>query len=294
VIKVRGLLFPCVSLLAVLCLLTADRIFAQSNDPRAALAPDSDSNVLLARGLLTRRGKAGSLWTLEPKNSPKARGESIIQVTFTTPPGQGSQTYAGYDDKVVELTGEVKSIFNGNAVLSKIRSIGILDSPLNLSASLRTDAVAQGPSDSSENRGDRVPYKHAYYLFLASVPTGCQACYVPLLITQLSLEEIANGNPAVLGVYIVTYERDSIWEMKGAVPIEPTVIEAAPRIIHLNGDAYRYQALFPSEVLKLIENPGGTIPISRPMVMNKAVPGASLPQLIADFRDLQDRAHTSP
>jgi hypothetical protein len=80
VIKVRGFLFSCVSLMAVLCLLAADGIFAQSNEARAVLTPDSaDSNVLLARGLLTRRGKADSLWTLEPKNSPKIRGESIIQ-----------------------------------------------------------------------------------------------------------------------------------------------------------------------------------------------------------------------
>jgi len=98
----------------------------------------------------------------------------------------------------------------------------------------------------------------------------------------------------VLGVYIVTYERDSIWEVKGAVTIEAAAIDAPSRMIHLNGAAYRYQELFPSEVLKLIENPSGTIPISRPMVMNKTVPGASLPQLIADFRNLQDRAQTSP
>jgi hypothetical protein len=295
VIKVRGFLFSCVSLMAVLCLLAADGIFAQSNEARAVLTPDSaDSNVLLARGLLTRRGKADSLWTLEPKNSPKIRGESIIQVTFTTPPGQGTQTYASYDGKIVELIGEVQSVLNGNAVLSKIRTIGILDSPTNFTASLRTGSLTSSPSDSSEKPGDRVAYKHAYYLLLASVPTGCQACYVPLLITQLSLEEIAKGNAVALGVYIVTYERDSIWEVKGAAPIEAAAIDAPPRMIHLTGNAYRYLELFPSEVLKLIENPSGAIPISRPLVMNKAVPGASLPQLIADFRNLQDRAHSGP
>jgi len=90
VIKVRGFLFPCVSLMAVLCLLAADVIFAQPNETSAVLTLESaDSNVLLARGLLTRCGKAGSLWTLEPKNSPKVRGESNHPGDFYNSTGPG-------------------------------------------------------------------------------------------------------------------------------------------------------------------------------------------------------------
>ena len=285
VMRVRGFFVPCISLLTAVFVLTGEEMFAQSS--ATAAIDGNDSNVLLARGVLTCRGKAGSLWTLDPKDSPKVRGESIVQVTFTTPAGEGSRTYTGYDGKVVELVGEVKSIFHGNALLSKVRTIGILDSPLELTAVLLSEGFAPRPSDSSVNPGDRIAYKHAYYLFLASVPTGCQACYVPLLITQLSLGEIANEKTAVHDVFIITYERDSIWEMKGAAPIEPPSIEAATRVIHINGRTYRYQEISPTEVLNLLENPSGTIPISRAMVMNKEVPGASLPQLIEDFRVLQ-------
>lgn len=289
--RIRGTLLSCVSSLVVLVMPAGGGTFAQSHV--AAVAPDSaNSNVLLAQGVLTRRGKAGSLWTLEPTNSPKVRDESILQVTFTTPPGDASRAYAGYDGEVVELIGAVKSVFHGNAVLNKVRTIGILDSPVGLAALLLPEGPALNPARSAANPGDRIAYKHAYYLFLASVPTGCQACYVPLVITQLSLEEIANGKAAVHCVFLFTYERDSIWEMKGAAPIDPTAIETAPRTIHVNGNSYRYQEISPSEVLRLLENPGGTIAISRTMIMNKAVPGASLPELIADFRALQGDLRT--
>ena len=35
----------------------------------------------------------------------------------------------------------------------------------------------------------------------------------------------------MLGVYIVTYERDSIWEVKGAVTIEAAAIDAPSHMI---------------------------------------------------------------
>jgi hypothetical protein len=72
----------------------------------------------------------------------------------------------------------------------------------------------------------------------------------------------------------------------GAVPVEASAIETQPRIIHVNGKSYRYQDVSPSEVLELLEKPHGTIPISRPMIINKMVPGASLTELITDFRAL--------
>ena len=81
-------------------------------------------------------------------------------------------------------------------------------------------------------------------------------------------------------------ERNSIWEMRGAVPVDAGAIETQPRIIHVNGKSYRYQEISLSEVLELLEKPDGTIPISRPLITNKIVPGASLNELIADFRAL--------
>ena len=70
------------------------------------------------------------------------------------------------------------------------------------------------------------------------------------------------------------------------MPVDAGAIETQPRIIRVNGKSYRYQEISPSEVLELLENPHGTIPISRPMTINKMVPGASLTELITDFRAL--------
>ena len=39
--------------------------------------------------------------------------------------------------------------------------------------------------------GDVAASWHAYYLFLAGVPTGCEDCYVPLLVARSTLEEVA-------------------------------------------------------------------------------------------------------
>jgi hypothetical protein len=285
VIGIRGTLLCYMSSLVVLLLSTGKAMSAQSH----VAAVDSQSvtsNVVLARGLLTRSGKAGSLWTLRTDNATKFRDESVLQVSFTTPPGEASLAYAGYEGKVVEIVGEVKSVIHGNAELSKVRTVGILDSTAGLAYVLLPGERTSNPGRPVANSSNRLAYKKAYYLFLASIPTGCQACYVPLLITQLPLEEIANGKAAVHGVFLITYERDSIWETKGAAPIDPTEIETAPRTIHVNGNSYRYQEISPGEVLRLLENPYGTIAISRPMMTNKSVPGASVPELITDFRAL--------
>jgi len=244
-----------------------------------------DSQVVVSQGVLSRNGKAGTLWILRTNNSLRFQGEAILQVTFTTPAGEASIAYAGYEGKQVELAGEVKEVFHGNAVLSKVRTIAILELP-DLAAHLQAGSVPPNSTVSTPNPSGRIAYKHAYYLFLSDVPKGCEACYVPLLISQQALEEIAQGREAQHCVFVYTYERNSIWEIRGAAPVDPSMIETQPRIIHVNGRSYRYQEVSPAEALKLLEKPNGTIPISRPMIMNKTVPGASLSELTADFRAL--------
>jgi hypothetical protein len=244
-----------------------------------------DSDVLVARGVLSRNGKAGTLWILKADNSPKFRDEAILEVTFTTKSGEASIAYVAYEGKQVELVGEVKEVFHGNAVLSKVRTIGILDLP-DLVAYTRVGVPPPSSTASTPNPAGRIAYKHAYYLFLSGVPNGCEACYVPLLVSRHSLEEIAQGSEAQHCVFAYTYERNSIWEIMGAVPVEASAIETQPRIIHVNGRSYRYQEVSPSKVLELLEKPHGTIPISRPLIINKMVPGASLSELISDFRAL--------
>jgi hypothetical protein len=132
-----------------------------------------------------------------------------------------------------------------------------------------------------------IGYRHAYYLFLDGPGTGCQACYVPLLITQDSLEKIAAGGRSEEGALIITYERDSIWQNKGTVSLSAEHIEAAPRVVRLDANRYRYQEISAAEALKLLENPGGTIPISRTAVSGMGFGKPTLEELIRAFKSLQ-------
>jgi len=132
---------------------------------------------------------------------------------------------------------------------------------------------------------DRPTHRHAYYLFLAGTPSGCEDCYVPLLVTTGPLEQIPKSTGKEACVLIITYERDSIWHNDGIVLVAPGDIEVAPRIVHLRDRKYRYQEISSAEALKLFENPMGTIPISRPLLPNAASPGPTLEDLILAFRD---------
>jgi hypothetical protein len=172
----------------------------------------------------------------------------------------------------------------GNGVMHPIHTVGILEVPA-LNIGQFGAPTPDWQVDAAEAR-PRTPYSHAYYLFLDGAPKGCELCYVPLLITHHSLDDVDKSKGTTHGVWIVTYERDSIWELKEAAPIDPSAIDASRRVVHVGSRSYRYQEIGPREVLKLLENPLGTIPISRPGLLPKTVPGASLNELIADFRAL--------
>jgi len=131
---------------------------------------------------------------------------------------------------------------------------------------------------------DRPPFRHAYYLFLSGTPSGCEDCYVPLLITAAPLEKAAKAPTKAACALVITYERDSIWHNDGMVSVAPEEIEASPRIIHLRGRKYRYQEISSAEALRLFEHPQGTIPVSRPVLPQAASPGPSLEDLASAFR----------
>jgi hypothetical protein len=252
----------------------------------AIAAPQSPDNVVVAHGVLTRNGKAGSLWTLRPTNSLKLRDEMIQQVTFSTTPGKPSRLFEAYEGRHVEVVGQVKSVFHGNAILGQVRTIAVMEADLQ---ALKSPALPDSPAAKSNAAPEppvfpRRPYRHAYYLFLASAPVGCEPCYVPLLLTHDPLQETAKQTDPSLGVFIVTYERDSIWEFRGEALLAPSAIDAATRALRANGRSYRYQEISPQEVVNLLEHPFGTVPISRTMLQQKSVPGASTSELIADFR----------
>jgi hypothetical protein len=118
-----------------------------------------------------------------------------------------------------------------------------------------------GLLSASAGCAEETPHKHAYYLFeTASEHQGCSGCYIPLLVTRTPLTN-AVANEAVV---IVTYERDSIWELKskpaiiGKEDVQPDV-----RSIRFEGKEYRYQEVDRSEAVQLLKDPMGHIPISR-------------------------------
>ena len=139
-------------------------------------------------------------------------------------------------------------------------------------------------ADTRAAQAASAPYKHAYYLFLDGDRTGCEACYVPLLITQGTLEQITGAGTSEEGMLIITYERDSIWQSKGTVRLPAKDIESGPRIVRLNSKRYRYQEISAKEVLKLLENPMGSIPISRPAAPGMSLEKSTREELIKAFK----------
>jgi len=263
-------------------------VLVSSLGPLAQYADDrATSDALVVRGLLSRTGNAGTLWRVKVDDSPTFRGETIRVATFTTRPGdEDSHTYAAYDGRYVEIVGEVRAVFDGIAILRIVRTIGILETAATQAPSV-PELSALPPMRATSSPIQRRPYRHAYYLFLSGTGKGCEACYVPLLISQESLDVIAKNASPAHGVLIITYERDSIWEIKGTARVEPRSIDPDTRIVHMNGNSYRYQEAAAGEVIHLLENPAGTVPIARPFIMNKTVPGASVGELIEDFRHLR-------
>ena len=102
---------------------------------------------------------------------------------------------------------------------------------------------------------------HAYFLFRRGKSEGCAECYVPLLLSPAPIGPSSAATPEV--EVIVTYERDSIWEIRDR-PVTITEVEPKARTLRLDGRPYRYQEVSPQEAIRLLRNPLGSIPISRP------------------------------
>ena len=138
--------------------------------------------------------------------------------------------------------------------------------------------VNSGPAQKVES------YRHGYYLFLAGNPSGCEDCYIPLLLTRMTIEELKESPAELDSVLITTYERDSIWHYDGLVRIQKSDINGAERKLRILNKTYRYQEIEAREVIKLLENPLGQIPISRVFLPAKLPAGPELKRLIEDFR----------
>jgi hypothetical protein len=102
-----------------------------------------------------------------------------------------------------------------------------------------------------------------------------------LLVAASTLEEVAASGGNTTVVLITTYERDSIWKIERGVPLAAADVRGGERVVLLRARRYRYQEIRPAEVLRLLENPHGSIPIHRTI----PVPGReSLEDLISAFR----------
>jgi len=152
-------------------------------------------------------------------------------------------------------------------------------------ASTATIGSASSKETQAANPVGGTFYRYGYYLYLADAPHGCEDCYVPLLITPEPLERISD-QAGIRGVWIVTYERDSIYQMAGTVDLDRGMVEPPARKVKVNGHTYRYQAAPAVEVLRLLQYPKGTIPVSRPLVSNKVAPGGSLEDLMSNYHTL--------
>jgi hypothetical protein len=147
--------------------------------------------------------------------------------------------------------------------------------------------LAASASLLGQTQGSRPPsappaYRHAYYLFLAQPSESCEACYVPLLLTSMRLDDRAQ-NTRFEACVVTTYERDSISRIERAVPMSPSDVTPGSRQVQVKERTYRYQEVTASEVLRLLEKPEGTIAIHRTLEMR--VPSSDeLADLIASFR----------
>ncbi len=106
--------------------------------------------------------------------------------------------------------------------------------------------------------------RHAYFLFRSGRSEGCAECYIPLVLTA---EPVSGSAPVSGAEVIITFERDSIWEIHRG-PSAITEVEPLARTLRLNGKPYRYQEVPLDEPIRLLTNPFGSIPISRPLLQD--------------------------
>jgi hypothetical protein len=156
--------------------------------------------------------------------------------------------------------------------------------PLRLMVAMGIFLAARGAAAPGQTDVRDPSYHHGYYLFLAGTPQGCEDCYVPLLLTRKNIEDPGEHAAPQDCVLLTTFERDSIWHYDGLVRVGQSEINAAERKVRIFDRTYRYQEVGASEVLRLLQNPLGKIPISRPFLPAKLPPGPELEQLVSDFK----------
>jgi len=138
------------------------------------------------------------------------------------------------------------------------------------------------------------------------------------LITKEPLDDISKLKEIPDCIPILTYERDSIWQtllsvtvkseqvntaerkirvsffagsefvsLSGLGSITPNASNTPPAKVPITGNkdsSYRYQEVIPAEVVKLLEHPEGTIPLSRNVIFNAPLDREGI---ISDFKAIK-------
>ncbi len=124
-----------------------------------------------------------------------------------------------------------------------------------------------------------------YWLSRIDPGVGCEACYMPLLLVRGPLEGLripvepvstSSGRAATRmtpdelvlqpSIYVITYEKDSIWNTDCApfkLPSGITAVRAEDRTLVMDGVRYRYDAAPRADVIGLLSSPSGRIPLHR-------------------------------
>jgi hypothetical protein len=194
-----------------------------------------------------------------------------------------------YEGKIIEISGEVdldKSDLPNAAATITLQSITQVDPGWMAVAANRWCGASLCEVDPNDHAPGEPLYRFGYYLVLLDTPVACERCYVPLLMSPEPFDSISTRKGSVNVVSIVTYERDSIWQMKGRALITADAIDRSSHTLHFRGRNYRYELAPANDLVHFLEHPPGTLPVSRPFMSQIEVPGGRLGDLVADLHTL--------
>jgi hypothetical protein len=199
-----------------------------------AAAQSAAPDIVTARGTVVSRGASPGTWLFELDRGFDVVAGHVRSVSLFVDEASGPAHPIGVGDRL-EVEGRL------------------------LTPTLPGDVGTLLPTRITQLSESRLT--HAYFLFRSGKSEGCAECYVPLLLSAAPLESSSPATPEF--EVIVTYERDSIWEIRDRLAVI-TEVEPKARTLRLDGRPYRYQEVSPDEAIRLLKNPLGSIPISRP------------------------------
>jgi hypothetical protein len=239
--------------------------------------------LLRVRGILSQQSDLH--WQIAADHRIQFNGKDIDVIKFAVDSFTEATWCQPNNGKKVEISGGIDSISGGIADMTPdIIDVGE-QGPISPSGALRAgrSRLLLGQPDPTQHAPGQPLYRFAYYLVLIDPPDGCERCYVPLLILPETLDSAARQHKSVNTAWVTTYERDSIWHMNGTVLLTPNAIDLHSTILRFRGKHYRYELASDADVLRLLEHPMGTIPISRPFLGYSETTEANISDLVADF-----------